>query len=439
MAMRDWVWKAIDAFVVPETSGKQLQHDAQTIKYLDGVVISTDPPYYDNIAYADLSDFFFSWAKPAIGSVFPDVFGTLATPKSEELIAAPNRHEKKEEAEKFFLEGMRQAISNMVWQSSDEYPTTIYYAFKQSEIEDEGTSSTGWAIFLQAVLEAGYAIVGTWPIRTELANRIRGIDSNALANSVVLVCRKKEKAAVTITRADFVKYLKRDLPAAIANLKAANIAPADMPQSCIGPGMGIFSRCKAVLEPDDTRMTVKSALQLINAELDVFLNDLHGDMDPETRFAADWFKLHGYENGDFGDADNIARPRETSVDAVKDARIVESAAGKVRICRRKELDADWDPLDDDHLTVWNCCQQLIRTLEIEGEFAAAMLLKKIGPGREELVKDLAYHLFDLCANKRQDAKEANSYNGLIAVWTELTLQAAAISDIDMNRQSKLDI
>tara|TARA_R100001530_G_scaffold128284_1_gene97931 strand:+ start:63 stop:1046 length:984 start_codon:yes stop_codon:yes gene_type:complete len=327
----------------------------------------------------------------------------------------------------------------MANQSSEQAPTTIYYAFKQSEIEQEGISSTGWATFLQAILDASYAVVGTWPLRTEMANRMRATGSNALANSVVLVCRKKEISAKTITRAEFIRALKRELPPAIAELQAANVSPADMPQSAIGPGMGVFSRYRAVLEADDSPMTVKTALQLINAELDEFLNDLHGEFDPETRFAATWFEQHGTDKGDYGAADNLARARGISVESVKHAGIVDSSVGKVRILKRAELDPDWDPTEDDHLTIWECCQNLIRVMENDGEYAAALLLKKLGSDRAEMVKDLAYYLYDLCSNKRKDAKEATSYNGLIAVWTDLTRLAATIRVEDVNRQSAMDI
>ena len=425
--------------LVPRGTGHLFAHDAQTAKYPDGAVISTDPPYYDNIGYADLSDFFFPWTKRGLEEVYPEVFGTLATPKAEELVATPYRHGGVQAAENFFLDGMREAIKNFCNATQPDFPATIYYAFKQSEIEKEGISSTGWATFLQAVSEAGYSVVGTWPIRSEQTYRMVAAGTNALANSVVLVCRKKEDTAETITRAEFIRALKRELPPAIAELQAANVSPADMPQSAIGPGMGVFSRYKAVLEADDSPMTVKTALQLINAELDEFLNDLHGEFDSDTRFAATWFEQHGNEKGDYGSADNLARARGISVESVKHAGIVESSAGKVRILKRSELDPDWDPLEDDHLTIWECCQHLIRVLENEGEYAAAVLLKKSGSDKAETVKDLAYYLYEVCSTKRQDAKEATAYNGLIAVWTELTRQAATVRIEDQNRQSAMDI
>ena len=420
-------------------NGLIMQIDARHIDPGHQCVISTDPPYYDNIGYADLSDFFYVWLKRICGEVFPEIFGLIATPKADELIAAPYRHGGKDEAESYFLSGMTQAISRMVALSPDGFPATIYYAFKQSEIADEGISSTGWAAFLQAVIEAGFAVVGTWPMRTELANRLIASGTNALANSVVLVCRKKEASAETITRAEFIRALKRELPPSIAELQAANIAPADMPQSAIGPGMGVFSRYKAVLESDDNPMSVKTALQLINKELDEYLGGIQGEFDADTRFAITWFEQHGNGKGDYGVADNLARARGIAVESVKHAGIVESAAGKVRILARDELDDDWDPEEDRHLTVWECLQHLVRLHEKDGiSHDTAVLLKKIN-AQAEAVKDLAYCLYDISANKRKDAKEATAYNALIADWTELTKAAAAIHDTSGDRQTRMDI
>lgn len=435
MAMVDWVWKTIISFA-PGAPGRQIQCDAQAAPYPAKVVISSDPPYYDNIAYADLSDFFFCWMKKSLKDVFPDLFSLLATPKAEELVATQFRHGSKEAADQFFLHGMRDVISNMAVHSSPDVPATIYYAFKQSEISQEGISSTGWASFLQAVVEAGYAVVGTWPLRTEMASRMIASGTNALANSVVLVCRKKEIMAEVITRAEFIRALKRELPPAIAELQAANIAPADMPQSAIGPGMGVFSRYKAVLESDDSPMTVKTALQLINAELDEYLGGIQGEFDADTRFAITWFEQNGMTAGDYGSADNLARARGIAVESVKHAGIVESQAGKVRLLRRDELLDDWGPEGDRHLTIWECLQYLVREHEENGiSFEAALLLKRFAE-KAEAVKDLAYCLYDICANKRQDAKEATAYNALIADWTELSRQAASISN-DVRRDGQI--
>jgi putative DNA methylase len=431
--------KGFDTLSTSKALGSIVQHDAQGVDYNKDMVISTDPPYYDNIGYADLSDFFYSWMRPLLREIYPNVFSSLMTPKAEELVATPVRHGGRAAAEEFFLHGMSRAIQSMAKNTTDKIPATIYYAFKQSEIEQEGISSTGWATFLQAIFQSGFAIVGTWPMRTEKPGRMRAVGSNALANSVVLVCRKKEASAEVITRAEFIRALKRELPPAIAKLQAANIAPADMPQSAIGPGMGVFSRYQAVLESDDSPMSVKTSLQLINRELDEYLGGIQGEFDADTRFAITWFEQNGLKAGGYGTANSIATARGISVESVKHAGIVESAAGKVRILARDELDDDWDPKDDRHLTVWECLQYLVRQHEKDGiSHDTASLLKKIDV-KAEAVKDLAYCLYDISANKRKDAKEATAYNALIADWTELTRQAAAIHDTSGDRQIQLGI
>lgn len=419
--------------------GEISQLNAEDVRYPQGAVISTDPPYYNNIVYSVLSDFFYVWLRKNLKDYYPDIFGSIETPKSEELVAIPFRHGGAESAETFFLEGMTRAINAMARGASSNFPITIYYAFKQSEVEKEGVSSTGWATFLSAVLSAGFSILGTWPIRTEGPGRLIAKGKNALANSVVLVCRKRDESADVITRAEFIRALKRELPTAIAELQGASIAPADMPQSAIGPGMGVFSRYKAVLESDDSPMTVKAALQLINRELDEYLGGIQGEFDADTRFAITWFEQNGMGKGDYGTANSIATARGISVESVKHAGIVESAAGKVRILARDELDDDWAPEDDRHLTVWECLQHLVRQHEKDGiSHDTAVLLKKINT-HAEAVKDLAYCLYDISANKRKDAKEATAYNALIADWAELTRQSAAIHDTSGNRQMNMDI
>ncbi|MBN9268326.1 MAG: DUF1156 domain-containing protein, partial [Hyphomicrobium sp.] len=423
----------------PTGAGSIIQQDAQTQEVSIGKVISTDPPYYDNIPYADLSDFFYSWLRRALAGFYPELFSTLSVPKLEELVADRVRHGTAEKAEEFFMRGMSSAMSRMHEGNPGDYPVTIYYAFKQNEIEQEGISSTGWATFLDAVVSSGFSVVGTWPMRTEMATRMRAAGSNALANSVVLVCRKKDATADTVTRAEFIRSLKHELPPAIAELQAANIAPADMPQSAIGPGMGVFSGYKAVLEADDKPMSVKTALQLINAQLDEYLGGIQGEFDADTRFAITWFEQFGMGKGDYGVADNLARARGISVESVKHAGVVESAAGKVRILARSELEDDWSPESDGHLTVWECLQYLVRRHEKDGVSEdTAALMKKIGR-HAEAVKDLAYCLYDISANKRKDAKEATAYNALIADWAELTRQAAALPATTGGKQIEMGV
>ena len=423
----NWNVKAINQFVFT-SPGFVNQNDAQTVAISPGSVISTDPPYYDNIGYADLSDFFFIWLKKALKDIYPELFGGLVTPKSEELVATPYRHGGKKNAEAFFLEGMSKAIKNMADSANPAIPATIYYAFKQSEIQQDGISSTGWATFLEAVIKAGYTIAGTWPIRTEMANRMIASGTNALANSVVLVCRQRGQTSGVLTRAEFIRLLKKDLPKAVAELKAANISPADIPQASIGPGISIFSQYHAVLEADDSPMSVKTALQLINRELGAE----EGDYDSETSFALTWFEQFGFNVSDYGTANNIANAKGIAVESLLHAGIAQSAGGKFSLLSRDSLEAGWDPDRDKTVTIWECCQYLCRRLENRGEFEAAKLMRRMGPERADAAKELAYALYDIAANKLNDATEATSYNSLISAWSELTVQAANMTDQDVS-------
>ena len=437
-ACLEWVYKSLKAFC-PRNSGQLTQQDAQSADIPEGSVISTDPPYYDNIPYADISDFFYGWLKKSLQSDYPELLTTISVPKMEELVADRVRHGSPSNAENFFMNGMTVAMKRMADLGGHEQPAAIYYAFRQSEIEQEGTSSTGWASFIEAILAAGLSIVSTWPIRTEKPGRMRAVGANALANSIVLVCRKRPSNAGIITRFEFLKLLKTELPPAIKSLQSANISPADMPQSALGPGIGIFSRYEKILETDDRAMTVKTALQLINSELDEYLSDLQGDFDAETRFAVTWFEQFGYTAGEFGIANNLATARGISVETVRHAGIVVSSAGSVRLISRDALEPDWDPISDSHLTIWECCQYLVREYEEMGENAAAVLIKKIGYERAETVKNLLYYLYGVSSGKLQDAREATAYNGLIAVWSDLTSLASTIHDTDTNRQAAMDL
>lgn len=412
----------------------ECQRDAQKVKYPSNTVISTDPPYYDNIGYADLSDFFYVWLRYNLKDIYPDIFGVLATPKQDELVADSYRHGGRDKAESFFLRGMCKAICNMANQAFSDYPTTIYYAFKQSKVSKEGVSSRGWSTFLQAVMDAGYSITGTWPMRTERTGRMAALNANALANSVVLVCRKRSEKAETIFRGEFIRALDSELLGAIEKLKSYNISATDLRQSAIGPGMAIFSRYKAVLDTDDTVMSVKTALQIINQKLDQHNDDLQGDFDSETRFAITWFKQFGMNNGDFGVANSLAQARGISVSSVENAGIIESVAGKVRLLKRCELNADWSPEKDQYLTIWKCCQHLIRLHEKNGiNDKTAYMLKEIDQ-YSEAIRDLAYCLYDIAANKRHDAKEAFPYNALIADWSELTRLATRVNSSQNTQQ-----
>jgi putative DNA methylase len=408
------------------------QQDAQTQSLSGEKVVSSDPPYYDNIGYADLSDFFYVWLRRSLKPIFPELFATLAVPKAEELVATPYRHGGKENAEVFFLDGMTLAMQRIADQSHPAFPVTIYYAFKQSETKTAaGTASTGWETFLAAVIKAGFALYGTWPIRTELANRMIGSGTNALASSVVLVCQRRPVSAITLSRTDFRRQLRQELPRALRELERANIAPVDVAQASIGPGMAIFSSAKAVLNPDDSPMSVRDALIEINTALDEYLSQDEGDLDADSHFALTFFESYGYEERPYGDAEGLAIARNLSVDGVADAGILSSVAGKVRLYQRTQLSDEWDPACDRRLCVWEATQHLIKRLESSGEGAASELLLQLKnvSGHGDLAANcraLAYRLYNHCEKKKQ-AEEARSYNGLVIAWPELERLASASS------------
>jgi putative DNA methylase len=382
-------------------------------------VISTDPPYYDNIGYADLSDFFYVWLRRSLRPVFPDLFPTLAVPKAEELVANVYRHGGKEMAEEFFLEGMTKAMHRLAQQSHPAFPVTIYYAFKQAESEsDTGVASTGWETFLDAVIRAGFGISGTWPMRTEGDNRQIGIGNNALASSIVLVCRSRSANAPIATRREFITVLKAELPSALRHLQAGNIAPVDLAQAAIGPGMGVYTRYGKVLDAEGKSVSVREALMLINQTLDEALAEQEGDFDSDSRWAVAWFEQCGFAEGEFGVADVLARAKNTAVSGLVQAGIVVSKAGKVRLLKPEELAPDWDPATDPRLTVWEVVHHLIRALEAGGEGAAAQLVAKLG-AKSEIARELAYRLYTVCERKKR-AAEALSYNGLVQSWPEIT-------------------
>ena len=421
--------------LVPGADGNAAQGDAQSVA-VRGRLVSTDPPYYDNIGYADLSDFFYVWLRHSLRPVFPDLFATVAVPKAEELVATPYRHGGKEQAETFFLDGMTQAMHRLAEQAHPAFPVTIYYAFKQSESDDEeGTASTGWDTFLAAVIEAGFAISGTWPMRTERGARSIGIGTNALASSIVLVCRKRPADAPAATRREFVAALKGELPAALAYLQRGNIAPVDLAQAAIGPGMAVYTRFAKVLDAEGKPVTVREALALINQTLDEALAEQEGDFDAETRWALTWFEQNGFADGEYGVAEQLSKSKNTSVEGMFEAGILESKRGKVRLLKPEDLPTDWDPATDPRLTAWEVVHQLIRVLGTGGEHAAAALVRALGADAE-VARELAYRLYTLCERKKR-AAEALSYNALVQSWPEIKRLANEQTEPDGPSQGNL--
>lgn len=402
--------------------GHAVQADAQSQSLSQDAVVSTDPPYYDNIGYADLSDYFYVWLRGSLKPVFPELFATLAVPKSEELVATPYRHGSKEKAEAFFLEGMTHAMRRLSEQGHAAYPITIYYAFKQSESEDEsGTVRTGWETFLDAVIRAGFAVTGTWPIRTELANKVIGLNANMLASSIILVCRPRAANATTATRREFVTALNAELPAALAHLQRGNIAPVDLAQAAIGPGMAVYTRYAKVLDAEGKPLTVREALSLINQTLDEALAEQEGDFDADSRWALTWFEQSGFAEGEYGVAEQLSKSKNTSVEGMVEAGILISGRRKVRLYKPDELPTDWDPTTDLRVTAWEIVHQLVRALESGGEGAAAALVAKLG-SKAETARELCYRLYTICERKKR-AAEALSYNALVQSWPEIVRRA----------------
>ena len=382
-------------------------------------VVSTDPPYYDNIGYADLSDYFYVWLRRSLKPVFPELFATVAVPKAEELVATQYRHGNKEKAEAFFLAGMTEAMRRLAEQAHPGFPVTIYYAFKQSERKGgTGIASTGWETFLDAVIKAGFSVTGTWPMRTELGNRMIGMGTNALASSIILVCRQRSGDAPLATRREFVAALKSELPVALAHLQRSNIAPVDLAQAAIGPGMAIYTRYSKVLDAEGSALSVREALMLINQTLDETLVQQECDFDADSRWALVWFEQSGFDEGEYGVAEMLSKAKNTSVDGMEEAGILASKAGKVRLLRSEELPPDWDPTTDSRLTAWEMVHHLVRALEAGGENAAAEIAAPLGV-KAEVARELCYRLYTLCERKKR-AAEALSYNSLVQSWPEIT-------------------
>jgi putative DNA methylase len=405
-------------FINPKNMGSADQIEASAQSVTNNRVVSTDPPYYDNIAYADLSDFFYVWLRPSMKLVFPKLFSTLAVPKSEELVATAHRHGGKEAAEQFFLEGMTKTMTGLATQSHAGFPVTIFYAFKQSESDDvEGTTSTGWETFLEAVMRAGFALTGTWPMRTEMKTRQIAMSSNALASSIVLVCRPRPIDAQKISRRAFMRELNLALPIALDEMtrgsgdESSPVAPVDLSQAIIGPGMAIYSKYASVLEADGSPMTVKTALRLINRFL------AEDDFDPDTQFCIQWFEQHGWANGGFGEADQLARSKGTAVNGVQQAGVIFAGGGDVRLVRWGDYPSDWDPATDTRLPIWEVLHHLIRLFKSQGESGAGAALAAVA-GKSDAARQLAYRLYTLCERKGW-SEDARAYNEIITSWAAI--------------------
>ncbi len=421
------IYHILDSNNCLNASGEVLQIDAAQLEPDASFLFSTDPPYYDAVPYSDLSDFLYVWLRSTLVYLYPKLLSTVLVPKKSELVADPYRHGGKERAKLFFEQGLG-ATFNKLYRSSDPaYPLTVYYAFKQAESKEDsddqeeqqlGLASTGWETMLEGLMQSNFMIDGTWPIRTELARRMRGQNSNALASSIVLVCRPRPADAPKASRRQFLNELKRDLPQALKLLQQGNIAPVDLAQASIGPGMAIYSKYAAILESNGTSMGVRTALQLINQILDEFLTEQEGEFDSDTRWALTWFEQYQFNEALYGDAETLSKAKNTSIQGMVEAGILEAKAGKVRLLKREDLKTDWKPEKDERTPIWEITQHLIHTLDKNGETGAAELLAKLG-NKADLAKELAYRLYSLCDRKGW-TQEAIAYNSLVTSWPEIT-------------------
>lgn len=421
--MVDWIVKCIDNFPIAQFEAEVSQRDAQSDCGLRNIMISTDPPYYDNIDYADLSDYFYIWMRRSLKDSYPGLFSTVLVPKTEELIATPFRHGgSMEKAKSFFESGMLSASKQMYLYAREDVPVTIYYAYKQSDSDADGTASSGWETMLNSIVKAGFAITGTWPMRTERGNRMRGNGSNALASSIVLVCRKRPEDAPQTTRRNLIATLRHELRPALKKLQASNIAPVDLAQSAIGPGMGVFSRYRRVLEADGTPMSVRSALQIINEELDLYFNEQVGDLDTASRFCVDLYTQYAYNDVKYGEAEVLANAKSTSIPMLAANGVVYAKAGDVHLVERADLP---EKVDVDEKNIWLLTQQLTQAMAKGGVEACAQIVASMFGSNAERAKDLAYRLYTIAEQKKW-SNEAYAYNALVVAWPDIQSRAAAL-------------
>jgi putative DNA methylase len=409
-------------------------------------IISTDPPYYDNIGYSDLSDFFYVWLRRGLQNQYPELLSTVLVPKMEELVASDFRYGSKEAAKDHFEEGFKTAFKNFKEGLDPRFPLTVYYAFKQDEAEESDEDdnagnndiglTTGWETLLEGLVSGGFTITATWPIKASQKWRMVARDTNSLTSYIVLACRPRPEDAPSITRREYLQILKRELPNAIEVLQKSNLAPVDMAQATIGPGMGIYSRYSKIMEQDGTAMSVRTALSLINKTLSEILAEQEGDFDNETRWALAWFEHYEFAAGEFGDANALALAKNTAVNALVHSGVVKSGAGKVQLIPRSELSPTWDPTADNRVVIWEITQHLIKQLQEHGEMGAAKLYKKLGP-TADIARELAYHLFTIC-EKKGWAQEAQAYNSLVLSWNQIVAESYNIKD-PIGKQGKLEL
>jgi putative DNA methylase len=435
----NWVTEVVENASCLTVSGAVQRDATLSINGIPYPIISTDPPYYDNIGYADLSDFFYIWLRRSLNTVYPELFRTMLVPKTQELIATPYRFEgSKQKAQEFFEQGLSQAFERMRAVHHPDYPLTIYYAFKQAEAETGGNdetptngkktqvvASTGWETMLEGLIRSGFTITGTWPMRTEMMNRSVGQGTNALASSIVLVCRPRLADAPSASRRQFINELRYELADALKKMQHGTIAPVDLAQASIGPGMAIYSRYSKVIESDGTPLSIRAALQLINRELDSLLAEQEGEYDVETRWAVAWFEEDAMNEGQYGRAEVLSKAKNASIQSMVEAGILEAKAGKVRLIKREEMSEPWKLEQRVHLTTWEVMQRMIHALDKHGWQGAGNVLAQVPSQYGEAVRDLAYRLYNICERKGW-SQEALYYNMLVTSWSDIDDQARSV-------------
>ncbi|WP_137123198.1 DUF1156 domain-containing protein [Segeticoccus rhizosphaerae] len=432
----DWIVRAIDHLPATPT-GFVTQSDAASRSY-HGLAISTDPPYYDNIGYSDLSDYFYVWLRRSLRQTHSKTVGTLLTPKAEELVANPNRHNGKKGAEKFFVAGFNSVFAHIREGANLDVPLTVYYAYKQQDTRDAGTSSTGWHTLLNGLIDAGWEITATWPMRSERGGRMISVGTNALASSIVLACRPRPEDAPATTRRAFVSALKVELPEALRKLIQGSIAPVDLAQAAIGPGISVFSRYSRVREADGSDMSVKDALLLINSTLDEVIGEQESDFDPDTRFAVKWYRQYGWTQENSGIADQLARSSDTSIGALERGGIFEAKGGKARLLSPSQLEEAWDAAADERVSVWEATVRLAAVMAKDGADKVAELLPSVQTRVNlDAVKELGFLLFHE-AEKKKDTKDAILFNGLVSAWGDVNEQARKYASTPRSSQQAFD-
>lgn len=402
--------------------GSAIVAQANAADVEDSGIIITDPPYYDNVGYADLSDFFYVWLRHALLGVYPELMATLTTPKADELVADPFRHGGNDQARQFFESGFEKVFTRLATNSPEDFPITVVYGFKQSEADDDGGQvSTGWETLLEGMIKVGWTVTATWPMHTERQGRTRDINSNALASSIVLACRPREEAAAVSDRRGLIAALRDQLPGALRKLQQGGVAPVDLAQAAIGPGMAVFSRYARVNEPDGSAMRVRPALALINQVLDEVLSQQEGDFGPDTRWCLEWFKSYGFDQGPFGVAETLSKAKNTSVAGLERAGVLVSRAGKVFLRSIADLPTDYDPARDERVSEWEIVLHLAKRLSMQSADAAAALMAVARSVVDlDAVRELAYLLFSI-AERRGWTETALLFNGLATSWSDLTL------------------